>query len=192
MVCHARTLPPRVSAVGRPNTVCAAKPSQIPLTPVATKSAPGPTEPWTALTEKQLLLDLGSEGKTTLDLQYLRPLARAVRGDPYAESLVSRVTKGRLDVASLSKYVETHAEAGAYPLEVDRSVFKGKYVSDNYKSAMVSPREVSKSVRKRVSRGQTLGPYSVADIHALGLQDYAVNSIGAVAKRGSTDMRPVD
>jgi hypothetical protein len=51
---------------------------------------------------------------------------------------------------------------------------------------------VMNTVRKRVHRGQTMGPYYNLDATALPLPHYAINSMGAVPKKDCDDLRCVD
>ena len=136
--------------------------------------------------------DMRANGKSTLNVPYLKPLVASLCGDPIAESIVSRITLGEMDVAALATYVEEGAGAGAFSLGIDRSLMRGKRISGNYTSAEMAREEVTKSVAKRVTRGHTLGPYRVEDLRAMGIPDLACNSIGAVSKKNTTDMRPVD
>ena len=111
-------------------------------------------------------------------------------GIPTAEAMVSRVTKGDMSVATLSTLIEGCVQSGEFSL-MRQGNLTGKHVGENYKSAEAACGEVTKAVRKRVERGHTKGPYRMQAAD-LPFDDYAINSIGAVAKRGSTDMRPVD
>jgi hypothetical protein len=113
-----------------------------------------------------------------------------MRGNAVAEAVVSRVSKGDLSVESLSNLIEDCVEAGEFSL-LRQGNLHGKHVEDNYKSAIEARSEVTKALVKRCERGQTAGPF-VCDAHDLPFADYACNPIGAVAKRNSTDMRPVD
>ena len=113
-----------------------------------------------------------------------------MRGNAVAEAVVSRVSKGDLSAESLSNMIEDCVEAGEFSL-LRQGNLHGKHVEDNYKSAIEARSEVTKALVKRCERGQTAGPF-VCDAHDLPFADYACNPIGAVAKRNSTDMRPVD
>jgi hypothetical protein len=106
--------------------------------------------------------------------------------------MVSRVTLGELSVKTLAEYVEAGAGQGAYSLGIDTSMMKGQCVSENYRSALEAKDGVTKQLKKRCDRGQTLGPYRIEDLKQLGIADLACNSIGAVSKKDTTDMRPVD
>ena len=105
---------------------------------------------------------------------------------------MSRVTLGELSVETLAEYVEAGAGQGAYSLGIDTSMMKGQCVSENYRSALEAKDGVTKQLKKRCDRGQTLGPYRIEDLKQLGIADLACNSIGAVSKKDTTDMRPVD
>jgi hypothetical protein len=65
------------------------------------------------------------------------------------------------------------------------------WVIENYKSAIDNRVRVSDAIRKRCSRGQSVGPFRCS-IEDVPLADLAVNSLGAVPKKGTTAMRPVD
>jgi hypothetical protein len=99
--------------------------------------------------------DMRANGKSTLNVPYLKPLVASLCGDPIAESIVSRITLGEMDVAALATYVEVGAGAGAFSLGIDRSLMRGKRISGNYTSAEMAREEVTKSVAKRVTRGHT-------------------------------------
>ena len=151
------------------------------------------TKQWTAKTIEEaarLKQDAAAHLPAVIDLAYLMPLAQRMVGDAVAEKVVSRVSKGSLDVRSLAKLVEGCVAKGEFDL-LRQGNLTGKHHNTNYKSAEESPAEVTKALHKRLSRGHTRGPYHLP-LDAIPFDDYACNSIGAVPKKGSTDMRPVD
>ena len=136
--------------------------------------------------------DAAAKSETNIDLTYLRPLAKQMVGNMVAESVVERVSKGALNVSSLSNMIEGCLESGEFSL-MRKGDLQGKHLGENYKSALdpIARPEVTKALRKRVVRKQTLGPYRL-NADDIPFEHFACNSIGAVSKRNSTDMRPVD
>jgi hypothetical protein len=125
-----------------------------------------------------------------VNLQYLSPLAKLACGHPLAEQYVSRVSKGNHDVATLSKLIESCLHSNAFPLMRDESV-QPKHIGSNYSSSEEGRVKVTKALKKRLARGQTLGPYRLS-ADSLPFRAFACNSVGAVPKRDTPDLRPVD
>jgi hypothetical protein len=126
-----------------------------------------------------------------INLPYLQLLVAAMRGQPLAEHLVQLVSKGKLTVATMAASVEKCLHECLFPL-LRSGHLQGKHVGDNYKSALLGREKVTKALRKRLAKGQTLGLYVVGDATNLVMPNYAINSLGAVPKRGSNSLRPVD
>ena len=189
MARHAQSSLKAASASMKTGMVSVAK-----ATKRATKSEPAKatTKPSIApITDRdRLAQDAAAKSENKIDLTYLRPLAKQMVGNMVAESVVERVSKGALDVSSLSNLIEGCLESGEFSL-MRKGDLHGKHLGENYKSALDARHEVTKAVRKRVEREQTLGPY-VVNADDIPFEHFACNSIGAVSKRNSTDMRPVD
>jgi hypothetical protein len=123
-------------------------------------------------------------------MSYLTPLVAKMRGNAEAESLTTMVFGDDFDVASLATFVETCVSQRSFPLYVSPDTH-GKHVGENYKSAKDNSTKVSEAIAKRVNRGQTAGPFKCS-VDDLPLQGFGVNSLGAVPKKGTTSLRPVD
>ena len=143
------------------------------------------------LDEHALVADIHATERSNIHLPYTAPLARAAVGDTRAELYVQLVTRGQHDVHSLIVCVETCLKNGGFPLLAEGKM-EGRHVKQNYKSAYEGADRVSEALRKRLTRGQTKGPYRVRDVHNIALPHYAVNAMGAVPKKGSDALRPVD
>ena len=107
--------------------------------------------------------------------------------------MVKKIFPQSWTVKSLAEFVERCIQERNYPLNVSPQFeCRPNHVGDNYKSAVNGREEVMNTVRKRVHRGQTMGPYYNLDATALPLPHYAINSMGAVPKKDCDDLRCVD
>jgi hypothetical protein len=104
--------------------------------------------------------------------------------------MTSEVFSDALDVASLATFIEACVSACEFPLHISPDLH-GQHVGENYKSAIESRERVSEALRKRCVRGQSQGPFRcTAD--EIPFKDFSLNSLGAVPKKGTSAMRPVD
>ena len=114
----------------------------------------------------------------------LSPLVAQMRGHHEAESLTTRVFGADFDVAALAQYVERCVSERAFPLGVSDHLH-GRHVGANYKSAVAERTRVTEAIAKRLTRKQTVGPF-FCDAESIPLRDFAINSLGAVPKKGTS------
>ena len=120
-----------------------------------------------------------ARSRSTLDIEYLRPLLQAQVSNDESEQLVNDVTCGMYHVQTLLDQITTWNDNG-FTLRRE-GLLTGKHHANNYKSALLYKQQVHKSLLKRLTAQKTVGPFLWnGELTSLPWADCAVYPLGAV------------